>query len=444
MSSISSSSRAVSQSRKRPADDGGDTTPPNKVPKVFPIFAKPGTSEKQSGPFRWQPSLGSDKTCLHGVNLAPKASNKVACFDLDGCLIESSFSNGKKAKASSSAVFKWWRPVIPAKLKEVHQDGYTVVIITNQALRGKNAIKDWKEKIPVIAASLSEVPFHIYAATAKDGFRKPIPGMWYELEREFSKDNVQIDKGQSFFVGDAAGRKADHSGSDRKWALNVGIPFYTPEARFIIEYFLKLPAAPYQLQGFNVASLPQNQPVITPSSTPLVPIPGKVQEIVLFVGYPSLGKSSFYRKHFLPAEYVHVNQDTLGNRNKCIKAVEDCMTSGQSCVVDNTNRDKQTRRYYIDLAKKYQVPIRCIHFQGSLELAWHNNLYRAYNLPSSVLLREAKRDILPYMAFTNYQSNYEAPQLAEGFSEMKKVNWVFEGTDEERRRWSMWLQVDGK
>ena len=39
----------------------------------------------------------------------------------------------------------------------------------------------------------------------------------------------EIDKQSSFFVGDAAGRKDDFSGTDRKWALNVDIPFRTPE-----------------------------------------------------------------------------------------------------------------------------------------------------------------------------------------------------------------------
>ncbi|THH31361.1 hypothetical protein EUX98_g2820 [Antrodiella citrinella] len=368
--------------------------------------------------------------------------SKVACFDLDGCLIESSFGTGKKAmrgSSSSAPAFKWWRPVVSAKLKEVHDHGYTVVIITNQALRGKTAIADWKLKIPVFAAALPEVPFHIYAATAKDKYRKPIPGMWYELEAEFGKDNVHIDKKQSFFIGDAAGRKSDHAGTDRKWALNVDIPFLTPE-----EYFLKLPAAKYELKGFHVSSLPQNLPAIVPS-TPLIQTSSpKKQEIVLFVGFPSLGKSSFYRKHFEPSGYVHVNQDTLGNRNKCIKVVQECLQDGVSCVVDNTNRDKQTRSYYVELAKRHDVPVRCIHFKGSFDLAWHNNLYRAYNAPPSVLLREPKRDVLPYAAFSNYQQTYEPPALSEGFSEMRQVNWVFEGTEEERRRWSMWLQVDGK
>lgn len=42
------------------------------------------------------------------------------------------------------------------------------------------------------------------------------------------------DLNASFFVGDAAGRqyknqKSDFSSTDRKLALNIGIPFMTPE-----------------------------------------------------------------------------------------------------------------------------------------------------------------------------------------------------------------------
>ena len=38
-----------------------------------------------------------------------------------------------------------------------------------------------------------------------------------------------IDIAESYFVGDAAGRPNDHSGTDRKWAMNAGLKFYTPE-----------------------------------------------------------------------------------------------------------------------------------------------------------------------------------------------------------------------
>ena len=83
------------------------------------------------------------------------------------------------------------------------------MIITNQALRTSALVNDWKKKIPLIAAAvcwlichvrpwhlipqqLPNVPFRIFAATEKDGFRKPIPGMWYELERIFAEEGVQI------------------------------------------------------------------------------------------------------------------------------------------------------------------------------------------------------------------------------------------------------------
>jgi bifunctional polynucleotide phosphatase/kinase len=33
--------------------------------------------------------------------------------------------------------------------------------------------------------------------------------------------------------------------------------------------------------------------------------------------------------------------------------------------------------------------------------------------------------------------------MEEGFTEIRKVNFKFEGTEEEKRNWAMWLQIDG-
>ncbi|KAI0693882.1 PNK3P-domain-containing protein [Cytidiella melzeri] len=435
---------AIMSLQKRRADHDDQLKPDKsfKSAKLFPIFAAnpSATHNAGSGAFRWiVPSIGPTKSCLHGIHLEPTLTSKVAAFDLDGCLIESTFRNGKKVKSDAIPSFAWWRPAVPKKLQKLHDDGYSIVIVTNQALRGKDVITAWKKKMPVISASIPNVPFHIFAATEKDGFRKPMPGIWYEIQRIFQEKGTHIDMSTSFFIGDAAGRKGDHSSSDRKWALNVGIPFLTPE-----EFFLGLKPVEYTLPGFQVSSLPQNLPHIMPTSSPLLPNPPSAAEIVLFVGYPAMGKSTFYGKHFQPAGYTHINQDTLHTRDKCLKAVEEAIKGGKSCVVDNTNRDKATRKLYIQLARKLDVSIRCVLFNGSIDLAWHNNLYRAFNLPDEVALKAPKRELLGYMAFTSFRNAYQEPTLDEGFSEIKQVNFIFEGSEEERRRWSMWLQLEGK
>lgn len=54
---------------------------------------------------------------------------------------------------------------------------------------------------------------------------------------------------------------------------------------------------------------------------------------MLFVGYPASGKSTLFRQHFEPEGYIHINQDTLRTRDKCVKAAEEAITQGHSCVI---------------------------------------------------------------------------------------------------------------
>lgn len=73
----------------------------------------------------------------------------------------------------------------------------------------------------------------------------------------------------SFYVGDAAGRSGDHAGTDRKFASNAGLRFFTPEVRLFLqvtilncaiasllqEYFLNLKPGSYTLKGFSAPKL---------------------------------------------------------------------------------------------------------------------------------------------------------------------------------------------
>lgn len=129
-----------------------------------------------------------------------------------------------------------------------------IAIISNQKITGTFKIdslpsrqKTWQRKLALITKEIG-VPLVILAALADDSFRKPMTSMWDfgilgSLERAGGKkDWISVgasrEKGGSFYVGDAAGREArkgaekDHNDTDRKWAINVGIPFFTPEEYF--------------------------------------------------------------------------------------------------------------------------------------------------------------------------------------------------------------------
>lgn len=48
-------------------------------------------------------------------------------------------------------------------------------------------------------------------------------------------------------------------------------------------------------------------PLFSPAHTPVIPEPRK-QEIVLFVGYPGVGKSTICERYFVSKGYEHINQ----------------------------------------------------------------------------------------------------------------------------------------
>ncbi|KAG8730175.1 hypothetical protein FRC11_007315, partial [Ceratobasidium sp. 423] len=187
-------------------------------------------SGPSAGPIEGSTPPVGPTTCLYGIHLEQKPTSKVAMFDLDDTLITR--KSGKKFSDDPDD-WKLWTANVGDKLREAISNGFSIVVISNQAgLPVKDREAKWKQKIPRIAQSaLSDVPFRIFAAKEKDGFRKPMLGMWDALVDEFKKENVVIDKAASYFVGDAAGRvkPKDHSAADRKLAHNMGIRFYTPD-----------------------------------------------------------------------------------------------------------------------------------------------------------------------------------------------------------------------
>ncbi|KAI8638071.1 polynucleotide kinase 3 phosphatase-domain-containing protein [Parasitella parasitica] len=378
---------------------------------------------------KWINALESVLIAKSPVNEA--ARSKIAAFDLDGTLIS---TKSGRVFAKDENDWRWWDPTIPKRIDALYNEGYKIVIFSNQnGLNSDKKTKGFQFKIEAILNQVSS-PVLVMAATKKDKYRKPMTGMWEWLEQ--NNGDVSIDKSQSFYVGDAAGRddgwkpryKKDHSCGDRKFADNVNIAFYTPE-----EFFLKEPKAKFQWRGFNAKQhIASALPLYTPDSTPLVSQEDGKSEVVVCVGYPASGKSSFAKKYLVPKGYVYINQDTLKTRDRCIAACQAALSQKKSVVVDNTNPERATRALYIKLAQNAKASVRCFYFGDDEELSQHNNYYRAVHKP------EEKRDLLSSIAFRTFKSKLQEPSTAEGFEEVKKINFVFDGPDSDKEAWQTW------
>lgn len=88
--------------------------------------------------------------------------------------------------------------------------------------------------------------------------------------------------------------------------------------------------------------------------------------------------------------------------------------------LDNTNADQETRAIWVQLAKKFAVPIRCVYFPAPAKLCQHNDTVRA--LCTSKFNPE-KRSILPHSAFTGFVSRFKEPKVEEGFQDVIKVEF---------------------
>jgi len=118
----------------------------------------------------------------------------------------------------------------------------------------------------------------------------------------------------------------------RKFAMNLKIPFHTPE-----EYFLGDKPAPFIIGAFNPLDYipPPSIESTSISSVPTVSLitPSADPDAILFVGSPASGKSTFYREHLASLGYARINQDTLKTRDRCVLEATELLSTNTSIVI---------------------------------------------------------------------------------------------------------------
>ena len=286
---------------------------------------------------------------------------KMASFDYDWTMV-----NPKDGKTFPTSIddWQWMYPNVPEKIKQYYEDGYMIVVFSNQS-------KKWKyEQIEMVMKQL-EIPLFVVIATEKCDY-KPNPILFNTLFGENS-----INKEESFFVGDALGRKTDFSDSDKVFAENIGVKCYSPEDIFINKNTI-----------FEI-------PIIPLSTSP---------EIIIMMGYPGSGKSTIAENICKNENYIHVAGDIYKTSSKMRKASLEYILQSKSIVFDATHSSIKKRKEFIDLGKKYDYEVKCIHVSTSLDISYKRNKSRC----------DEKQ--VPKIAYSVYKKYYEKPTEEEGFT----------------------------
>lgn len=346
---------------------------------------------------------------------------KIASFDLDSTIVET--QSGKIFPDTADdwqLLFKTIRP----KFAKLVKNGYTIVIFTNQAGIQKKKVTESqvKERVTHILQNLGvfDNTFVLMASRSDNHFRKPCTGMWDFLESQIFLDK-DIDYSKSFYVGDAAGRKKnwkphtkkDFSCSDRKFAHNVGIIFFTPE-----EYFMNLPPTNGKLwdwQTFDSKLYLENVASDLTFDSSKIPNDNNTRYMYFMVAPPASGKSTFTKQYL--SSCVRINRDTLKTKNNCLKETIKALDSKQNIVIDNTNPNAESRKPYVDLAMKHGYKCVAIVWMIDKKLANHLNYYR-------VEYSNGKSKTIPMVVYHVWYKKFEMPTNAEGFDSTIETTFI--------------------
>lgn len=135
-------------------------------------------------------------------------------------------------------------------------------------------------------------------------------------------------------------------------------------------------------------------------------------EVIVFIGIPGAGKSTFFRERFAHT-HEHVSKDLMRNvRNKNLRQaamIRDALDSGKSVVVDNTNPRREDRVALIAMAREFGARVIGYLFDAPLEECLRRNAHRhgRARVPNVAIYVAAKR--------------LEPPTYDEGFDRLYRV-----------------------
>jgi predicted kinase len=131
-------------------------------------------------------------------------------------------------------------------------------------------------------------------------------------------------------------------------------------------------------------------------------------EAVIFVGLPGSGKTTYYIDHFA-ATHAHVSRDVQQTPERELALFRECLLTGRSLVVDNTNGTRAARARYIREAKAAGFTVLSYFFDTPVRTAIGRNNHRKDKKP------------IPVPAILRAAKHLEPPTIAEAIDEVRTI-----------------------
>lgn len=278
-----------------------------------------------------------------------RPTSRFYIFDLDGTIAISKSGRPAAHDAADTLII----PSVSKLFDDLRTAGNTILIVSNQAYWSDAT----KEKIQYIFDTL-KVPVAVATGT-RSPYRKPSPLIW----STFCTTHHIPAPTEITMVGDAVGPADPYppyrwASSDAEFAANIGAKFVRP-----------------------CDIIPHTEPKVE-------------SRLILMVGNPGSGKSTFARKQAEETGAEHIEQDTFSSRSKVLGAARAALRAGRSVIIDATHGNRERRNEVYALAAECGV---------AAHVVWLPRDGRPFN-------KERTSRIVPGVAYGMYVKHFSDPR----------------------------------
>eukprot|EP01059_Diplonema_ambulator_P025062 TRINITY_DN42042_c0_g1_i1.p1 TRINITY_DN42042_c0_g1~~TRINITY_DN42042_c0_g1_i1.p1 ORF type:complete len:1754 (+),score=585.15 TRINITY_DN42042_c0_g1_i1:52-5313(+) len=366
------------------------------APKKMPTPRMKTTSVKAKSPAPFMKAANSSSIAFGVPRPIPGMDMNVTMY-------------GNIAIVASEAAYSGGDKVVCLSM-HMKKDQYDFAHIRNE---GKTAVffgtcDCLKEMVKVVGSFNTNLKHQVFAVAIgsnQEWYSMPNPMVHTVVFSKYLK--IQPAMSQVVYVGDKA---REYHDMDYKFAANCGMDFQTPACYFKNEAPACPPAQVYDPRTtLNV--IRRWMPVRAGDETITAPSFCTSEGwMVLMVGPPGAGKSSYYNRHLKQLGMALISRDIQDTMESCVDLFVSMAATRCSVVIDNLNSTREKRQLFIKAAKDHGYKVGCIILETPTAVAKHMNKLRPWTSAGKV-------ERVPDVVYGVYTKEFQQPNISEGFEE---------------------------